>query len=95
MAGYVVVNDEITDEAVFAEFRERVAATVEAHGGRYLVRGGATEVADGDWTPGRLVILEFDDVDRARAWLNSPEYAELREIRRKSANASVIIAEGV
>ncbi|MCY3737707.1 MAG: DUF1330 domain-containing protein [Gemmatimonadaceae bacterium] len=95
MAGYVVVNDEITDEAVFAEFRERIAATVEAHGGRYLVRGGATEVADGDWTPGRLVILEFDDVDRARAWLNSPEYAELREIRRKSANASVIIAEGV
>ena len=95
MAGYVVVNDEITDETVFAEFRERIAATVEAHGGRYLVRGGATEVADGDWTPGRLVILEFDDVDRARAWLNSPEYAELREIRRKSANASVIIAEGV
>ncbi len=95
MAGYVVVNDEITDETVFAEFRERIAATVEAHGGRYLVRGGATEVADGDWTPGRLVILEFDDVERARAWLHSPEYAELREIRRKSANASVIIAEGV
>ena len=40
MAGYVIVNDDITDEAVFAEFRGRVGATVEAHGGRYLVRGG-------------------------------------------------------
>jgi len=95
MAGYVIVNDAITDEAVFAEFRTRIAATVEAHGGRYLVRGGTTEVIDGEWRPDRIVILEFDDVDRARAWLNSPEYAELREIRLKSANASVVIVEGV
>lgn len=95
MAGYVIVNDAITDEAVFAEFRARIAATVEAHGGRYLVRGGATEVIDGEWRPDRIVILEFDDVGRARAWLNSPEYAELREIRLKSANASVVIVEGV
>ena len=92
MAGYVIVNDDITDEAVFAEFRERVGATVEAHGGRYLVRGGATEVADGDWTPGRLVVIEFDSIEQARAWISSPEYTE---IRARSASASVIIAEGV
>ena len=95
MAGYVVVNDDITDEATFDEFRERVGATVEAHGGRYLVRGGATEVADGDWTPGRLVVIEFDSVEQARAWLNSPEYTEIKDIRSRSANASVIVAEGV
>ena len=95
MAGYVIVNDDITDEAVFAEFRERVGATVEAHGGRYLVRGGATEVADGDWTPDRLVVIEFDSVEQARAWLNSPEYSEIKGIRARSASASVIIAEGV
>ena len=94
MAAYAVINDEVTDEAVFAEFRARIGEVVAAHGGRYLVRGGAHEVADGDWTPGRLVILEFDDVDKARGWLNSPEYAELREIRRKSAKASVVIVEG-
>ena len=95
MAGYVLVNDDITDEAAFAEFRERVGATVEAHGGKYLVRGGATEVADGDWTPGRLVVIEFDSAEQARAWLSSPEYTEIREIRARSASASVIIAEGV
>ena len=64
--------------SVFAEFRERVGATVEAHGGRYLVRGGATEVADGDWTPDRLVVIEFDSVEQARAWVNSPEYTEIK-----------------
>ena len=95
MAGYVIVHSEVTDEALFAEFRGRVGATVEAHGGRYLVRGGATEVIEGEWMPDRIVVVEFDNVERARAWLNSPEYTEIKEIRTKSANASVIIVEGV
>ena len=95
MAGYVIVNDDITDEAVFAEFRERVGATTEAYGGRYLVRGGGTEVVEGDWTPDRLVIIEFDSVEQAHAWLNSPEYLEIKDIRARSATARIIIAEGV
>ena len=95
MAGYVIVNDDITDEALFEEFRSQVRATVEAHGGKYHVRGGATEVVDGDWTPGRLVVIEFESVERAKAWLSSPEYSAIRKIRLQAARASVIIAEGV
>ena len=95
MAGYVLIDSEVTDEALFAEFRGRVAATIEAHGGRYLVRGGATEVIEGEWMPDRIVVVEFDNVEQARAWLSSPEYIEIKEIRTKSANASVIIVEGV
>ena len=95
MAGYVIVNDEISDEAGFAEFRQKVGATVAAHGGRYLVRGGATEVVDGDWSPDRLVVIEFDSVDQAKAWLNSDDYLAIKDLRVKSASASVIIAEGV
>ncbi len=95
MAGYVIVHDEISDEAVFAEFRQKVGATVEACGGRYLVRGGATEVIDGDWAPDRLVVIEFDSADQAKAWLNSPEYLAIKDLRVKSASASVVIAEGV
>lgn len=94
MAGYVIVEDQITDEAVFAEFRERVAPTVEAFGGRFLVRGGEIEVFDGDWQPGRIVVIEFESVERAEAWLNSPEFAEIREIGTRSANANVIIVQG-
>ena len=95
MAGYVIVHSEITDEALFAEFREQVGATVEDHGGRYLVRGGASEVIEGEWTPDRIVVVEFDNVEQARAWLSSPGYTEIKGIRTKSANASVIIVEGV
>ena len=95
MAGYVIVNDEITDDAAFAEFREKVGATVAAHGGRYLVRGGATEVIDGDWVPDRLVVIEFDSVDQAKAWLNSADFLAIKDLRVSSASASVVVAEGV
>ena len=76
-------------------FVGRVAMAVEAHGGRYLVRGGATEVIEGEWMPHRIVVVEFDNGEQARTWLNSPEYIEIKEIRTRSANADVIIVEGV
>ena len=95
MTGYAIIHDEIQDQTLFAEFRRRVGATVEAHGGRYLVRGGAIEVMDGDWSPDRIVVIEFDSVEQARAWLTSPEYTEIKQIRMNAASASVIIVEGV
>ncbi len=95
MAGYAIIHDEIQDQVLFAEFGKRVAATIEAHGGRYLVRGGEVEIMDGDWSPDRIVVVEFDSTEQARAWLTSPEYTEIKEIRTKAANANVIIVEGV
>ena len=95
MAGYVVIDSEVTDEALFAEFLERVPATVDACGGKYLVRGGATEVMEGDWTPHFTVVVEFDNVERAKTWLSSPEYTEVKEIRLRSANTTVAVVEGV
>ena len=95
MAAYVIVNDEILDEGTFSEFREQIGATVAAHGGRYLVRGGSVEVVEGDWSPGRLVVIEFDDGAAARGWLASPEYAQLKGIRQRSANANLVVVEGV
>ena len=95
MAGYLIVNNEVTDEAKYAEFRERVASVVEAHGGKYLVRGGTCEVMDGDWNPDRVVVVEFADVDSAKAYLNSAEYQELKGIRIQSAKANVIVVDGV
>lgn len=95
MAGYVIVNDEIEDSAAFAKFRQKVGETVKAHGGKYLVRGGATEVIDGDWVPDRLIVIEFDSADHARAWLNSDDFQAIKHLRVSSASASVVIAEGV
>ena len=95
MAAYVLIDVEITDQAAFAELRERTPAVVEAHGGRFLVRGGAADVVQGDWTPHRLVLLAFDSVERARAWWNSPEHRKLRARLDRCSRATTTIVEGV
>ena len=95
MAAYALIDVEITDHAVFAEFRERAPAVVEAHGGRFLVRGGATEVVQGDWTPHRVVLVEFGSVAQAKSWWNSPDHTELRAILDRCSNATTTIVEGV
>ena len=69
-------------------------ATIAAYGGRYLVRGGATEVAEGEWIPKRVVILEFESAARAKAWLESREYRPLRQIRQRCAKSKVVVVEG-
>jgi uncharacterized protein (DUF1330 family) len=94
MAAYVIGDVEIHDPAGYEEYRKGVPATIAAYGGRYLARGGATEVAEGEWTPKRLVILEFDSLARAKAWLESPEYRPLRQIRQRCAKSKVLVVEG-
>ena len=69
-----------------------MTATVESHGGKFVVRGGAIEVMSGDWTPNRLAILEFDNVQQVHAWLDSPEYTALDDIRSSSSNINMVVA---
>ncbi len=95
MAGYVIVDTEITDANAFNEFIERVPALVESYGGRFIVRGGAVEVLQGNWKPSRLVVLEFESAEKAANWENSPEFAELKAIRDSASNSNVIVVEGV
>jgi uncharacterized protein (DUF1330 family) len=68
---------------------------LEPYGGRFLVRGGATEMIEGDWLPGRLVIIEFPSKDAAHRWYDSPEYQAIVGIRHEAATARIIVTEGV
>ena len=95
MPAYLVANVEVTDPAGYEQYKQRVTATIEAFGGRYLVRGGATEVLEGDWMPKRLVILEFADMARLKAWYQSPEYKPLIELRQKTTTSTLVAVEGV
>ena len=95
MAGYAIIDTEITDKETYSEFIERVPAVVESYGGKFVVRGGAVEVVQGDWNPSRLVIIEFESAEQALNWENSPEFAELRELRNGASNSNVIVIEGV
>jgi uncharacterized protein (DUF1330 family) len=94
MAAYALVNVEITDPAGFAEYRKLVPATIAAFGGRFLARGGATEVLEGGWIPNRLVVLEFADVATLKAWYHSPEYQRLLELRKRTATSDFVIIQG-
>jgi uncharacterized protein (DUF1330 family) len=94
MAAYVIADITVQDAEVYAEYRKQVPATVEKYRGRFLVRGGAHEVREGDWKPGRVVVIEFPDMAAARAWYSSPEYGPLLKMRLHAATGSVILVEG-
>lgn len=95
MSAYLFANVEVTDPAGYEQYRQQVSATFEAYGGRYLVRGGAAEVLEGEWLPKRMVILEFADMGRLKAWYQSPEYRPLLELRQRTSNSTLIAVEGV
>jgi uncharacterized protein (DUF1330 family) len=95
VAAYVIVEVNVTDQQLFQEYAKGVPATIAAHGGKYIVRGGATESKEGGWAPKRVVVLEFPSMDQARKWYHSPEYKPLLEMRLKAANAKLILVEGV
>lgn len=95
MAAYVIADVEVLDPAGFEDYRARVPATIAQYGGRYLVRGGATEAKEGDWSPRRLIVLEFASLARAREWYGSPEYRPLIPLRERAAKTRLVFAEGV
>ena len=91
----MIVDIEVTDPIRYEEYKRLASAAIAAHRGRYLVRGGASEVLDGDWHPRRLVVLQFDSVEQARAWRASPEYAEAKRVRETCARVNMVVVEGV
>ena len=95
MTAFVIVDIEVTDPVGYEDYKRLAAPTVALYGGKYVARGGYTETLEGDWSPKRLVILQFENVERAKAWLNSPEYAEARGLRHNYANPQMIVVEGV
>ena len=95
MAAYVVVDVESTDETKAARYRELSGPSVERHGGRFLARGGALGVLEGDWAPARLVLIEFPSVTVAREWYGSDDYREAREARDGAGRWRMVVVEGV
>ena len=95
MAAFVIADVEVVDPAAYEVYRQQVPATIAAYGGRYLARGGATTVLEGGWQPKRVVILEFPDMARLKAWWDSPEYLPLRAIREHSTRSTLVATEGL
>ena len=95
MAAFVVVQESIENEAIFARYRAKAPATVEAYGGKFLARGGNLEVLEGELPHKRLVILEFPTRQDAIAWYNSPEYQEILPLRLSSSRGIFAVLDGM
>ena len=94
MPAYVVVQIGIEDPVEYERYKRLAPPSIAMYGGRYIVRGGASELLEGHWKPPRLVILEFPDAAQARAWWGSPEYAPAKAIRQACARTDMLMIEG-
>ncbi len=94
-AAYVIFDVNINDPQQYGEYRQLAAPTVAQYSGRYIVRGGEACNLEGEWDPKRIVVLQFDALEQARTWYESPEYRAARAIRERCASANAIIVEGV
>ncbi len=93
--GYLVVESKVSDPVAYENYKTLAQAAIAHYGGRYLVRGGKAEVLEGPWTaPKRLVIVEFDSVELAKQFYDSPEYRAAREARAGAADMNMIVVEG-
>ena len=95
MSAYVIVQVDIHDPATYERYKELAPPSIAHYGGRYIARGGATETFEGSWQASRMVILEFPDMDAARTWWASPEYAEAKAMRHASAKTEMLAVQGL
>jgi len=92
--GYILAEVTVTDPALFETYRPLAAASIAAFGGKYLVRGGATETLEGGGKTARMVLLEFASPERAMEWYKSAQYQEALVIRLKAATTEACLITG-
>ena len=95
MPAYILVDIKIRDLEIYERYKQLASPSLAAYGGKYLVRGAPVETLEGDWQPGRFVVVEFPSLERARAWWASPEYAEGKALRQSCADTRMILVEGL
>lgn len=93
-AAYSIADIEVTDQEAFKAFAPKAGAVIQAAGGKFLVRGGQVTNVEGD-APKRIVVITFENVDKAQAWQNSAAWKELLPERAKSQKVRSFIVEGV
>jgi uncharacterized protein (DUF1330 family) len=92
---YVIADIDIKDHAAYTEYQKLVPAIVEKYNGRYLVRGGTIFPGEGDWSPTRIVMLEFPTAEDAQAMMTSDEYKPIGAIRHKAATSRSFMVESI
>lgn len=95
MPAYLIVETDIHDPEQYERYKEASPGAVAAGGGRFIARGGEIAVLEGDWHPKRLVLLEFEDLEAARRFYDSPAYEAARRLREGAADMKMVAVQGI
>lgn len=95
MSAYVIFDVDIHDPARYQAFMQGVKPALEAAGARYLARGGAHQVHEGDWTPRRIVLIEFPSTEAWLSFYNGDTYQGLKAVRDACSSARLVSVEGL
>ena len=95
MKVYLIAHIEVTNPELMEKYRELVPKIVAKYQGKYLVRGGDSEILEGDYFKHRIVLLEFPSRQQANNFYNSEDYAPVKMLRIEAGNNSSVLVEGI
>ena len=92
--GYIMGHVTVRDAESYKEYVEKDTPILQALGGRFTIRGGQSEVVEGEALM-RHILIEFDSYEQAKKAYHDPEYQAVADIRRRNAESVIILVEGV
>ncbi len=95
MAGYIIARVNVTDPEKYKDYTAVTPGLLAKHGGRFIVRGGETATLEGPEETGRIVVIEFESLEQAKAMYQSEEYQAAKKLRAGAATAQFIAVAGV
>jgi len=95
MKAYIIVDVTIHNPSRYEDYKKLTPGSLVPYDGKFIVRGGPSETVEGDWQPGRIVIIEFPSKEKAKAWWSSEEYEPAKAIRQSTSHTKMILVEGI
>ena len=91
---YVIGDVTVHDPERYPDYSSQTESTLEPFGGRFIVRGPEVQQLEGEWSPGRVVVIEFPDRESAQGWWDSEAYEAIKPIRREASTGNLILVDG-
>jgi uncharacterized protein (DUF1330 family) len=94
MKAYIVVDVNVTNPTLYEDYKKLTPASLLPFDGKFIVRGGVAETLEGEWQPGRFVIIEFPSKQKAKEWWDSSLYAPAKALRQATSHTNMVLVEG-
>ncbi len=91
--GYIIGHITVRDPEAYKEYIEKDTPILNGLGGTFIVRGGTSEIVEGEALQ-RHIVIEFPSYEQALTAYNNPEYQAVAEIRKRNADSTIIVVEG-